>query len=116
MAETRPRKADSTNVPLYIAPPTGFPMLDLNNRDLDTRRRRARFRSWHRGMREVDLILGSFADARMAGLNAAELDEYEALLDIPDGDFLKWVTGEKPVPDDYDTPLFRSIRSLTEQA
>lgn len=91
-------------------------MQDHNDRDLDTRRRRARFRSWHRGMREVDLILGRFADARIGGLNAGELDQYEALLDIPDGDFLKWVTGEKSVPEAYDTPLFRSIRLQTEQA
>lgn len=90
-------------------------MTDVTNNssaDLDTRRRRARFRSWHRGMREVDLILGRFADRRMARLNAAELDQYEALLEIPDGELLKWVTGEQAVPADFDTQLFRDIRSV----
>jgi len=76
---------------------------------LDTRRRKAHFRSWHRGMREVDLILGRFADRRMQTLTDAELEQYEALLEVPDTDFLKWVTGEKPVPASYDTALFREI-------
>jgi antitoxin CptB len=83
--------------------------------DLETRRRRARFRSWHRGMREVDLVLGRFADQRMARLNEAELDQYEALLEIPDGDLLKWVTGEQPVPTHIDTPLFRAIRATAAE-
>lgn len=87
-------------------------MQDLNETNTEQRRRRAQFRSWHRGMREVDLILGRFADAKMAGLNAAELDQYETLLDLPDGDLLKWLTGEQPVPDRFDTPLFRSLRSF----
>ena len=89
---------------------------DTSSADIDMRRRRAHFRSWHRGMREVDLILGRFADASMAALSAGELDEYEALLEIPDGELLKWLTGEQPAPANIDTPLFRAIRSLATQA
>lgn len=81
--------------------------------DLETRRRRARFRSWHRGMREADLILGQFADSHIETLNADELEQYEALLDVPDGDLVKWVTGEKPVPAAFDTPLFHIIRQVS---
>lgn len=83
--------------------------------DLETRRRRAIFRSWHRGMREVDLIMGRFAEERIARLNEAELVQYEALLEIPDGDLLSWVTGEQPVPADLDTPLFRAIRATAAE-
>ena len=90
-------------------------MQDTADSDLDTRRRRARFRSWHRGMREMDLILGRFADESIARLNEAELTQYEALLEIPDGDLLKWMTGEQPVPADIDTPLFRDIRSIADR-
>lgn len=78
---------------------------------LDIRRKKARFRSWHRGMREADLIMGGFADAQIDGLSAAELDEYEALLDVPDADLVRWVTGELPVPARHDTPLFRRIEA-----
>jgi antitoxin CptB len=79
------------------------------NEELETRRRKALFRSWHRGMRETDLILGRFADARIHALTEAELEQYEALLEVPDTDLLKWVTGEKPAPAAYDTELFREI-------
>lgn len=78
---------------------------------LDIRRRRAIFRSWHRGMREADLIMGGFADAHMMSLNADELDQYEALLDVPDADLLRWVTGELPTPAAFNSPLFARIVS-----
>ncbi|WP_157019147.1 FAD assembly factor SdhE [Mesorhizobium xinjiangense] len=80
--------------------------------DLETRKRKALFRSWHRGMRECDLILGSFADARLAALTEAELEQYEDLLKAPDAELFKWVTGEHQVPERYDTTLFRSIRGF----
>jgi antitoxin CptB len=79
--------------------------------DLDIRRRKALFRSWHRGMREVDLILGTFADAEIGELNEGEMDLYEALMAELDGDILKWVTGEEPVPETHDTPVFAKILS-----
>ena len=77
--------------------------------DLDPRRRKALFRSWHRGMREVDLILGSFADGEIGTLSEDELGVYEALMAEPDGDILKWVTGEAAVPARHDTPVFAKI-------
>ena len=77
--------------------------------DLDPRRRKALFRSWHRGMREVDLILGTFADEEIARLGEDELGVYEALMAEPDADILKWVTGETPVPSRHDTPVFHRI-------
>lgn len=79
--------------------------------DLDPRRRKALFRSWHRGMREVDLILGSFADGEIALLSEAELAVYEALMAEPDADILKWVTGEAAVPARHDTGVFARILS-----
>ena len=92
--------------------------------DLDPRRRKALFRSWHRGMREVDLILGSFADREIARLDEAELGLYEALMaDVlgddggsaePDADILRWVTGEAAVPARHDTPVFAKILSYRQ--
>jgi antitoxin CptB len=79
---------------------------------LDDRRRRLLFRSWHRGIRETDLIMGGFADAHIETLTDAELDDYERLIEVPDADLLSWVTGEQPVPGDYDTPLFRRMRAF----
>jgi antitoxin CptB len=76
---------------------------------LDERRRRLLFRSWHRGIREVDLVLGRFADRVMADLTEAELDDYEKLLDVPTPDLLAWVMGELPVPPEEETPLLRRM-------
>jgi antitoxin CptB len=77
--------------------------------DLDVRRRKALFRSWHRGTREADLILGQFADAEIAGLTLAELEQYEALLDAPESDLLDWVMGRTQVPAQFDTPVFEKL-------
>ena len=76
---------------------------------LDARRRKLLFRSWHRGIREMDLILGTFADSEIGGLGDAELDDYQALLELQDVDLLSWVTGEQPIPQSYDTPVFARI-------
>jgi antitoxin CptB len=76
---------------------------------LDARRRRLLFRSWHRGIREVDLVLGRFADRELAGLSDSELDDYEKLLDVPTPDLLAWVMGERPVPPEDETPLLRRM-------
>ncbi|MDO5605898.1 MAG: succinate dehydrogenase assembly factor 2 [Paracoccus sp. (in: a-proteobacteria)] len=58
----------------------------------ENRLRRLRMRSWRRGMKEMDLILGPFADSDLAGLNPAMLDAYEALLAENDQDLYLWIT------------------------
>jgi antitoxin CptB len=73
------------------------------------RRRRLKFRAWHRGMREVDLLLGRFADASVDGMAEADLAAFEALLDVPDPDILGWITGELTVPAEDHTPLVRQL-------
>ena len=60
---------------------------------LSERRRKLLFRSWHRGIREMDLIMGGFADASIAGMTDAELDELERLLDVPDQEIYSWIHG-----------------------
>jgi antitoxin CptB len=79
---------------------------------LDARRRRLLFRSWHRGTREMDLILGRFADAAIAELSDAELDDYERLMERPDPELYAWITGEMPVPGDHDTAIFKRLRTF----
>lgn len=58
----------------------------------DIRLRRLRMRSWRRGMKEMDLILGAFSDGPLAELSAAELDSYEQLLHENDQDLYLWIT------------------------
>ncbi len=73
------------------------------------RRRRLVFRAWHRGMREVDLLLGRFADASVPKMAEAELSAFEAILDVPDREILAWVTGEAAVPPEHDTTFVRQL-------
>jgi antitoxin CptB len=80
--------------------------------EVEHRRRRARFRSWHRGTREMDLILGSFADAEIAHLTLAELEQYEVLLELPDTDFYQWISGERAPPPSVPRDLFLRIRAF----
>ena len=80
---------------------------------LEARRRKLLFRSWRRGMREVDLIMGRFADAAIAQLTENELSELEQLLEVPDRELLAWVTYEAEVPANFDTALFRRLREFS---
>ncbi|MCX5480073.1 succinate dehydrogenase assembly factor 2 [Kaistia geumhonensis] len=80
---------------------------------LDVHRRRTRFRAWHRGMREMDLILGRFADASIADLSDGELAALDALMEEQDRDLFAWLTGEAAVPPHADTPLFRKLAAFT---
>lgn len=72
----------------------------ITSEGLDARRRKLLFRSWHRGMREMDLILGTFADSEIAKLTDVELDRYERLLDVADTVLLPWMSGEQAAPND----------------
>src|SRR5438270_709490 len=78
-------------------------------RGLDVRRRKLLFRAWHRGMRELDLILGLFADDQIAELADDELDQLERLMEVPDCDLLAWVMGQARVHPQYDTRLWRRL-------
>jgi antitoxin CptB len=85
---------------------------ELSSEGLDARRRRLLFRCRHRGIREMDFVLGRFADAQLARLNDAELDVLESWLDIPDQQMFAWVNGSEPTPSQIDTPMFRRLRDF----
>ena len=84
--------------------------------DIETRRKRAHFRAWHRGMREADLIVGRFADASLGGMGADELAQFERLLDVPDADIVRWVTGERAVPAEQDFEMLRRVIAWRESS
>jgi antitoxin CptB len=83
-----------------------------SNEGLDVRRRRLCFRAWHRGTREMDLLLGRFADAEVARIDEQSLASFEALLEIPDPDLYNWILGAEETPAPYDTPLLRKLRDF----
>ena len=66
--------------------------------DVVRRRKRLKYRSWHRGTKEMDLLLGPFADACLDGFDAALLAEYEAVLELPEPDLYEWIIGRAVPP------------------
>ena len=77
---------------------------------LDVRRKQALFRAQRRGFRELDLMFGAFADARLATLDAEGLERFEALLSVPDWQMFDWLMGHHPVPEQFDTEIFAALR------
>ncbi|MBK1697970.1 succinate dehydrogenase assembly factor 2 [Rhodovibrio salinarum] len=76
---------------------------------LEIRRKRAYFNSWHRGTREMDLLIGGFADETLASLTPEELRRYEQLLQLPDSDLYAWITGQAEIPEELDSKLLREL-------
>jgi antitoxin CptB len=72
-------------------------------------RKRLIFRSWHRGTREIDLLLGKFADAHLPGFDAASLDLYDRFLNNSDPDIYNWLTGQEPVPTAEDNAVVQAL-------
>src|SRR3984957_8307568 len=79
---------------------------------LDDRRKRLLFRCWHRGTREMDLILGRFADAEIATLSDDELAQLEHLIEMPDPDLYAVLTGNVALAPEYTSRLFDRIQSF----
>ena len=64
----------------------------------EARLKRMTMRSWRRGTKEMDLVLGPFADANLAKMSEAKLLTYDQLLDENDQDLLPWVLGQSDAP------------------
>ncbi|MBN9062410.1 MAG: succinate dehydrogenase assembly factor 2 [Rhizobiales bacterium 65-9] len=80
--------------------------------ELDVRRRRILFRAWHRGMREMDLLMGRFADAHVAELTEEEIASFERLIEAIDRDLFAWLTDAEPTPAAYDDALWRRLKTF----
>jgi antitoxin CptB len=76
---------------------------------LDIRRKRLLFRSWHRGTKEADLLLGSFAERHLPGFTREQIDRYEALLAADDTDLLAWIAGRARPPAERESDILRLL-------
>ncbi|HEV7458471.1 MAG TPA: succinate dehydrogenase assembly factor 2 [Roseococcus sp.] len=77
--------------------------------ELPPRQRRLLFRALHRGTKECDLMLGGFVRRHIATLDAAALEELEAILELPDVDLADWLSGRRPIPPEARGPLLLRI-------
>ena len=73
---------------------------------------RAKFRAWHRGTREADLMIGGFFDRHHAAWSEADLAWFEALLDEDDVDVMAWALSARPAPEQYAGPQLEALQRL----
>jgi antitoxin CptB len=78
----------------------------------DDRLKRLRYRAWHRGTKEADLLIGGFFDRYGADWSEAEMDWYETLLEEQDVDIMAWAIGAQPVPPRFDGEMMRLMRRV----
>jgi antitoxin CptB len=80
--------------------------------DRDHRLKRLRYRAWHRGTREADMMIGGFFDQAHAGWSDAELDWFEAFLEEQDVDIMAWAIGTQPVPTRWQGEMMQALKKL----
>ncbi|MFM1815309.1 MAG: hypothetical protein RLZ98_2004 [Pseudomonadota bacterium] len=78
--------------------------------DIQLRRKRAAYRAHHRGTKEMDWLVGRYADARVGDMNDPELALFEAFLALPDPELQNWIMGDEPVSDPRFAPLVGEVR------
>lgn len=81
--------------------------------ETEIRRKRLLWRATHRGIKEMDLILGGFVEKNLASFSEAEIGELERIMEIPDQDMLAWVTRQADVPADKSSALLARILAYT---
>ncbi len=84
----------------------------MDNDPLDIRRRRARFRATHRGTKEMDWLLGRYAEAKLPAMDAASLDAFEQFLSISDPDLNAWILNPDTIGDRAFGPLIFAVREF----
>jgi antitoxin CptB len=80
--------------------------------DLAPRLARARFRAWHRGTREADLMIGGFFDRHYTAWTEADLAWFEALLDEDDIDVMAWALQALPAPERFAGTMLQALEKL----
>ncbi len=83
--------------------------------NLEIRRKRLKYRSQHRGTKELDLLLGRFAAARLDALDPDQIDRFEALLEAPSPLVYAWVIGQDDPPPEMDSDILQMLKDFTLQ-
>lgn len=80
-----------------------------------SRVQRLKYRAWRRGMRECDLVLGAFADARLPEMSEAELDAFEALMEAPDDQLWTWILGSAEPGSEFTGPMLDQVIAFARE-
>ena len=79
---------------------------------LDTRKKRLKFRCWHRGSREADLLLGTFVDRYLENMGFADVIKLENIVDCDDQVIWDWLTGVAEVPKGISQTMIHNLQSV----
>jgi antitoxin CptB len=90
-------------------------MTERSSEGLDERRRKLLFRAWRRGVREMDLIVGRFADVYIDKFDEPTLDDFERLIEVPNAELYAWVTGDETAPAEHDCVVLRQLIAFHHQ-
>jgi antitoxin CptB len=91
-------------------------MTQRSSQGLSERRRKLLFRAWRRGVREMDLIVGRFADVYIDKFDEPGLDDFEHLIEAPNAALYAWVVGDEAAPANYDTAVLRQLIAFHNRA
>jgi len=80
--------------------------------DREHRLKRLRFRAWHRGVKEADLLIGGFFDSHAEGWNDTEIALFEEILEEQDVDIMAWAMGTAAVPERYHGTIMTALKTL----
>ena len=86
--------------------------LSRTTANLDPRRKRILFRAWHRGTREMDLLMGRYAESAVDAMSNDDLTIFEALIEVPDRDLFAWITNKEEVASNYDTAVYQALKAF----
>ena len=86
----------------------------MNDTEIDiekeNRLKRLKYRANHRGIKEMDIVIGRFANEKLDGLSDKNIDLFEKLMAEHDRDLIIWFTGEQAFPDEDTKPMFEMVR------
>lgn len=79
--------------------------------NLSDRQKKLRWHAWHRGMRELDILIGTTADKHLATMSPEEMDMLEHFLNADDAEVWRWITEKKPIEKEYDNIIWQWIKT-----
>ena len=84
--------------------------------DIETRKKRLRYRASHTGTKETDLLVGGFVDTNVDTLSRSQIEQIEALLDqAKDLDMMDWIVGRAQVPAAFDNDALALLRHYAQK-
>jgi antitoxin CptB len=80
--------------------------------DREHRLKRLRFRAWHRGTKEADLLIGGFFDTHAESWDDEAIARFEALIDEEDVEIMAWAIGTAAPPPHHEGAMMQALRRL----